>query len=129
LGMGRRPFVRSPAPDTRIFERAGIAPGDVDVFMTHDACSPAVWMGLERYGYAAPGEAADFVEDRGIAFDEGFPINPHGGSLSAGQLGGWLNVAEAVTQLRGEAGARQVPDVSVVHYGSGSGDTIVLTSG
>lgn len=126
LGFADQSMLEDPEPDRRVFERAGVGPADVDVFFTYEPFSPLVWFGLERYGYAPPGGAPEFVRDNGLTFDSSFPTNTHGGSLGAGQLAGWLHLAEAVTQLRGEGGSRQVVDAQVAHYGPCFGDSIIL---
>lgn len=128
LGYADQSMLDTPEPDRDIFDRAGVSAEDVDVFFTYDPFSPLVWFALERYGYCPPGTAPEFVRDKGLAHDGGFPTNTHGGSLAAGQLAGWLHLAEAVTQLRGEAGGRQVDGARVAHYGACFGDSIVLGS-
>jgi acetyl-CoA acetyltransferase len=116
-----------PVPDDKVFDRAGIDRSDVDIFLTYDTWTSQIWFGLERHGYVAPGEAPDFVREKGIGLGQGFPVNPHGGSISTGQLAGWLHIVEAVTQLRGEAGARQVLGAQVAHWGAVTGDGMIFT--
>ncbi|MPZ27762.1 MAG: hypothetical protein GEV12_15460 [Micromonosporaceae bacterium] len=126
LGVADQSMLEDVPPDRTVFERSGIEPADVDVFFTYDAFSPLVWFALERYGYCPAGAAPGFVQERGLTYHGGFPTNPHGGSLATGQLAGWLHLVEAVVQLRHEAGARQVPDARLAHYGSCYGDSMIF---
>jgi acetyl-CoA acetyltransferase len=67
-------------------------------------------------GFAERGHAARLIRDNDCTVRGSLPINTGGGQLSAGQCGasgGMIGVFEAVTQLRGEAGARQVPGARV----------------
>ncbi len=70
-------------------------------------------MQLEAYGFCAPGEAGDFVTGGRIAPGGALAVNPSGGLLAEGYGGGMLHVIEAVRQLRGDAGERQVPNAQV----------------
>ncbi len=107
------------------FAMAGLAPADVDVALLYDINSFEVLRQLEVLGLCDPGEGPAFVGDVGIALGQGLPVNPDGGLLSYSHIG-WggptLKVVEAVHQLRGEAGSRQVADAEVaVATGAGSG--------
>lgn len=129
LGVADQTLSDEVGPDEVIFQRAGIARSDVDLYFTYDPFSPLVWFGLERYGYCDFGEAPSFVKEVGISIKGGLPTNTHGGSLSCGQLAGWIHLTEAVTQLRDEAGARQVPSAQIAHYGACFGDSLVMARG
>ena len=77
---------------------------------------------LEGLGFCGLGEATDFLDGgRTIALDGALPMNTSGGQLSAGRLHGYGFVREAVLQLRGEAGARQVPNARVAAVTAGGG--------
>ena len=97
----------------RALERAGLAAADVDVAMLYDCFTIVVLMQLEAYGFCAPGEAGDFVAGGRIAPGGALPVNPSGGLLAEGYGGGMLHVIEAVRQLRGDAGERQVANAEV----------------
>jgi acetyl-CoA acetyltransferase len=109
----------------RTFAMAGLAPDDVDVALLYDINSFEVLRQLEALGFCGPGEASGFVADAGIGLAEQLPVNPDGGLMSYSHIG-WggptLKVVEAVHQLRGEAGARQVAGAEIaVATGAGSG--------
>jgi acetyl-CoA acetyltransferase len=129
LGMGLQRTDLTPQPETEIFRQSGISTEDVDVFFTYDAFSPLIWFGLERFGFCPPGEAAAFCADRNLSFDGDFPVNTSGGMLCAGSAAGWGHVVEMVSQLRGEAGPRQVPAARTAMWGSCFGDALVLGAG
>jgi acetyl-CoA acetyltransferase len=98
------------------FGMAGIAPGDISSLQVYDSFSVHVPLALEGYGYCGYGEAAKFFRDTGISLARGLPINTSGGHLSESYMQGWNHQVEAVRQLRGECGERQVPDCRFVHY-------------
>ena len=75
---------------------------------------------IEALGFCGIGEAKDFLDGgKNIARDGVLPINTHGGQLSHGRTHGMGLIHEAVTQLRGEAGDRQVANVKVAVTSSG----------
>ena len=88
---------------------------DVDVFLPYDGFTIITLAWFENVGYCPPGGAAKFLADNWdadnnrILIDGRVPVNPHGGSLSEGATRGTGHIREAVVQLRGEAGDRQVP--------------------
>jgi len=94
------------------FGRAGVDPADIDVTELYDAFTYMLLMTLEDLGFCAKGEGGAFVESGALRVGGALPTNTDGGGLSAchpGQRGLFLLV-EAVKQLRGECGDRQVPD-------------------
>lgn len=99
------------------FAQAGLRPADVDVAQLYDCFTITVIVELEDLGFCPKGEGGRFVMDGNIRLGGGLPVTTHGGLLSAGHFGvgaGFLHVLEAVRQLRGEAGPRQVPGAEVV---------------
>jgi acetyl-CoA acetyltransferase len=115
-----------PFREPPIFARSGVDRSDVDVFYTYDAFSPLVWFGLERFGYCEYGTAPDYVDKFGLGLDSELPVNSHGGMLSEGHLSGWGHLVEAVRQLRGDAGSRQVRGARVAHWGAAFGESLIL---
>jgi len=97
----------------RTLARAGLTAADVNVAMLYDCFTIVVLMQLEAYGFCATGEAGDFVAGGRIGPGGALAVNPSGGLLAEGYGGGMLHVIEAVRQLRGEAGDRQVADAEV----------------
>lgn len=97
------------------FERAGVAPDDIDVCEIYDAFTYMLLMTMEDLGFCKKGEGGPFVADGRLRLGGTLPTNTDGGGLSAchpGQRGLFL-VVEAVRQLRGECGPRQVPDATL----------------
>lgn len=119
----------------RALEMAGVTHDDIDVVTLYDSFTINVPLFLEDLGFCKKGEGGPFIEDARIAPGGTLPVNPNGGGLSythPGMLGAFL-VVEMTRQLRGEAGARQVPDarVGLVHGCGGvlsSHATAVLAS-
>jgi acetyl-CoA acetyltransferase len=97
----------------RLFAMAGMTPADVDVAELYDCFTFTVPLQLEDYGFCADGEGCNFVAEGHAALGGTLPVNTHGGFLSEGYVHGLNHACEAVSQLRGEAGARQVPDARI----------------
>ncbi len=95
--------------------RAGVVHDDIDLAMIYDSFTYTVLVTLESLGFCGKGEAADFVRDQRTAPGGDFPMNTSGGGLSYTHTGmyGMFLVVEAVRQLRGECGERQLPDPKI----------------
>lgn len=107
----------------RAFEMAGIGVSDVDVAMLYDAFTINTVLFLEDLGFCEKGEGGAFVEGGRIAPGGTLAVNTNGGGLSYNHPGmyGLLLIVEAVRQLRGECGERQVEnaDTALVHGNGG----------
>lgn len=95
------------------FREADITLGDIDIAELYDCFTAEVLFQLEDYGWCAKGEGGAYVEDGHIAPGGDLPVNTFGGLLAAYYLGELSHLAEAVTQLRGNAGERQLPDLEI----------------
>jgi acetyl-CoA acetyltransferase len=107
------------------YAMAGLRPSDIDVAELYDAFTITTLLFLEDLGFCPKGEGGRFVQDGGIAPGGRLPVNTNGGGLSychPGMYGIFLMI-EAVRQLRGEAGARQVPRCSTA-LAHGNGGTL-----
>ncbi len=108
----------------RAYDVAGVQASDIDVVEVYDAFSINTILFLEDLGFCAKGEGGAFVADGAIAPGGRLAVNTNGGGLSYCHPGmyGLLLVVEAVRQIRGEAGERQVADhaLGVVHGNGGT---------
>ena len=107
-----------------LWSRTSLTPADVDVAQLYDGFSWLTLMWLEALGFCGRGEAGSFIEGGArIALDGELPLNTAGGQLSGGRLHGFGLLHEAIVQLRGEGGDRQVvgdPEVAVAAAGGGN---------
>jgi acetyl-CoA acetyltransferase len=116
----------------RLWGSAGLGPSDVDVAEIYDCFTGTALMSLEGLGFCGRGEAGDFVLDGNTRLGGALPMNTHGGLLSEGYVHGMNTVSEAVWQLQGSCGRRQVADANVAVVtsgGSNAGSALVLTGG
>ncbi len=103
-----------------MWSRTSLRPADVDVAELYDGFTINCLSWIEALGFCGIGEAKDFLDGgHNIARDGLLPLNTHGGQLSHGRTHGMGLVHEAVTQLRGEAGERQVDGARVGVVSSG----------
>ena len=135
---GKRDYLVSAAAQTgpRAFAEAGVAHDDIDMAMIYDSFTITVLVTLEDLGFCKKGEGGRFVEGGRLQLGGALPVNTDGGGLSSNHPGmrGIFLVIEAVRQLRGECGERQVKDcrVALVHGTGGalgtrhSGATLIL---
>lgn len=116
---------------------AGLAPGDIQSFHPYDDFYIAILLQLEQIGFCKTGQVAAFLREHDIGINGDLPINTGGGQISAGQPGlanGGVNLIEAVRQLRGEAGPRQlakadnamVSGIGVIQYARNWGCSNVM---
>lgn len=94
-------------------ERSDIWIPEIDLYFPYDGFTIITLAWIENTGWCQPGEAGPFLEDHWtgdrVLIDGRIPVNPHGGALSEGGTQGSGHVREAIVQLRGEAGDRQLP--------------------
>ncbi|APR51072.1 thiolase [Sphingomonas koreensis] len=109
----------------RAYEQAGVKPSDIDIVELYDAFTINTILFLEDLGFCPKGEGGRFVADGGIAPGGRLPVNTNGGGLSCVHPGmyGLFTMVEAVTQLRGQAGTRQVADAKLA-LAHGNGGTL-----
>jgi acetyl-CoA C-acetyltransferase len=140
-GIGQRDILDIAARQSgkKAFERAGVKHSDVDLCMIYDSFTITVLLTLENLGFCGLGEGGAFVENGRIGLGGELPVNLDGGGLSSNHPGmrGMFLVIEAVKQLRGEAGERQVEgaEIALCHGTGGflglrhSGATLILAAG
>jgi acetyl-CoA acetyltransferase len=121
-----------------LFDEAGVGPTDMHFVQVYDDYPIMVAIQLEDLGFCAKGEVGAFLDRTRLTFDGDMPLNTGGGQLSCGQTGGgggMIGITEAVRQLRGEGGGRQVTKAArglvsgygMVAYGHGlSASALVL---
>ena len=99
-----------------LYAQAGASPADMDFVQTYDDYPVIVAMQLEDLGFCGKNAAPAFIRENTFTHDGSIPHNTSGGQLSVGQAGaagGFLGLVEAIRQLTGEAGARQVRDAKI----------------
>lgn len=105
------------------YERAGVSPGDIDVLQLYDAFTINPILFLEDLGFCKKGEGGEFVSGGRIAPGGTLPVNTNGGGLSCVHPGMYsiFGLVEAVRQLRGECGERQITNArtTLVHGNGG----------
>ena len=136
--MGSRDLTDMAAGQSgpRAMAMAGVRHADVDLCMIYDSFTITVLETLENLGFCSKGEGGPFVQNGRIGLGGELPVNTDGGGLSSNHPGmrGIFLVIEAVKQLRGECGERQVKDCEIaLSHGTGgmlglrhSGVTLIL---
>lgn len=120
-----------------LFAEARTEPGGIDLVEAYDDYPIMVAIQLEDLGFCPKGEIGRFLDAHRMTWDGDFPLNTGGGQLSCGQTGGgggMIGITEAVRQLRGEGGGRQVPKArrglvsgyGMVAYGHGLAATAMI---
>ena len=95
----------------QVFEATGLTADDMDLLFVNDFIGSSAFLAAEEIGYLPKGEGWKYALDGRLAFDSDKPMNTNGGRTSYGHAfgaSGMADVFEAVTQMRGEAGERQV---------------------
>ena len=106
----------------RAFAMSGVSHDEIDVAQLYDAFTVVPMLALEALGFCKPGESGPFVSDQRTAPGGDFPMNTNGGGLSYTHTGmyGMFTIIEAVRQLRGECGERQVKGAkTAICHGTG----------
>jgi acetyl-CoA acetyltransferase len=101
---------------TEVYAMAGVGPHDMDALMIYDNFTPTVLFALEGFGFCPVGESGPWAAEGKLALGDAFPTNTSGGHLSESYMQGWALNVEAVRQLRGQCGARQVADAELIQY-------------
>lgn len=111
----------------KAYERADIGPEDLQVIEVHDAAVPGELLAYEQLGLCATGEGGRLVESGDTRICGRIPVNPSGGLISRGHpIGatGIAQIAEVIWQIRGQAGARQIPNQPKVGLTLNEGGTL-----
>jgi acetyl-CoA acetyltransferase len=107
----------------RAYAMAGVGPADIDHVMVYDAFTITTLLFLEDLGFCPKGEGGAFISSGSIAPGGDLPVNTNGGGLSCNHPGmyGLFTIIEAVEQLRGVCGARQVQgaEIALAHANGG----------
>ena len=131
LGAEQTPDITSTGHSVvgpEVLKMAKMKARDIDMFHPYDDFLIAVMLKLEQIGFCKRGQGSQYLRDTDIGPKGTLPINTGGGQICCGQpglAGGGINVGEAVRQLMGEAGRRQVPNarnamvtgIGVIPYG------------
>ena len=96
-----------------LWEASGFQPKDIDQPNVYDGFSPFVYFWLENLGFCKEGEAFEFIQNGRIELGGACPLNTAGGNLGVGRMHGMPHVSEAVQQIQGRCGPRQVKNAEV----------------
>jgi acetyl-CoA acetyltransferase len=128
LSSGKHRNIEEPSLSNyaakRAYRTAGIGPQDIDVAEVHDATSFCEIYQVEMLGFCPIGEGGKFIESGATKLDGSIPINTSGGLVSKGHPVGSTGLSmiyEIVTQMRGEAGPRQVSNAQIGLTENGGG--------
>ena len=107
----------------RAFRMAGAARDAIDLASIYDCYTITVLLTIEDAGFCKKGEGGRFIDEHDLRYDGDWPLNTHGGQLGMGQggsAGGLSHITEAVRQIQGRAGKRQLPKCDLA-YANGTG--------
>jgi len=124
-------FAASKAAARQAYDMAGLTPGDIDFAEVHDCFTITQIINIEDLGFSAAGHGGDLVAEGVTALHGSRPINPSGGLKAKGHPIGATGISqifEIVTQIRGEAGDRQVKkaDIGLSQNLGGTAGTCVI---
>lgn len=127
FGLGQPPLLEDIGmvgswAASKAFAMAGLGPDNVDTCQFYDPFSFEIIRQFEAFGFCEPGEGGEFVRGGRIGMHGEFPVTTDGGTLSHSHPGipaTHLRVIEGVRQVRGQAGARQVPDAAIAMVSAG----------
>jgi acetyl-CoA acetyltransferase len=105
----------------RLWNKVGLGPEDMDLALMYDCFTYTVMATFEDFGFCGKGEVGDYFREGRATYGGDVVVNPHGGLLSEGYLHGLNHHYEAVLQLRGAAGERQVPGAETALVTAGAG--------
>ena len=100
----------------KIYPMADLNQSDLSGLMIYDNFTPTIIFGLEGFGFCKVGEAGDYVKGGRFELGGQYPLNTSGGHLSESYMQGWNLNIEAVRQIRGECGARQITNARNIQY-------------
>lgn len=100
----------------RLFKEADVTPSEVDFAQLYDNFTPTQFFALEGYGFCPQGTAHEWAQDGRIDLKGELPVNTSGGHTAESYMQGHALTVEAVRQLRGQAGERQVANAKVGFY-------------
>jgi acetyl-CoA acetyltransferase len=114
-----RPWLEDAAH--AIWSNTGLGPEDIDALYIQDPTALWTLQMLEYYGFCGLGEGGPFLAEGRTLPGGKLPLNTHGGQLSESYTWGWMHLVEAIRQLRGEAGDRQLNAPETAMYLSSHG--------
>jgi acetyl-CoA acetyltransferase len=105
----------------QLWSRTSLRPDDVDCVQLYDGFTIIPFLWLEALGFCGEGESGPFVEAGNTRLGGSLPMNTDGGACNVGRRHGANFCIEAIRQLRGQSGARQVPDAEVALWANAVG--------
>ncbi|MBN1195544.1 MAG: thiolase domain-containing protein [Methanomicrobiaceae archaeon] len=125
-------FKSTIVASSKAYNEANIGPGDIDILEVHDCFTISELIALEDLGMCGPGKAIELIENGEISINGSIPVNTDGGLKANGHpIGatGLAQIYEVITQLRSEAGKRQVenPEFGMTQNIGGIGGTCGIT--